>query len=309
VDAITLKNLLKEEAQALGFARIGFASCEPFQAEEGHLRQWLDEGGQQLFPYLTAEALLDPGRVMEGARSALVGFFPYARPEAIPGSAQGSLKASRYLWGRDYHQILKARLGRLLTKVQAACPGLQGRVCVDTAPLMERQMAVRAGLGWQGRHTLLIAGKDGSWGFLGVLLLDAELEADPPFMAHRCGSCRACIEACPAGALSEFRLDPARCMTTYTVETEAEPPGEVVEAMAASRWVAGCDICQEVCPWNKAPLWGDPTLWGGPSILHQSKAEDLPRSTAQWQKLTRPSALRRVRHRHWLKNLQRVLGE
>jgi len=108
--------------------------------------------------------MLDPAQVMPGAATALVAFFPYARPEAVPGARPGTLKLSRYLWGPDYHRLLKPRLARVLAEAQARWPGLRGRVCVDTAPLLERQLAVRAGLGWQGKHTLLIAGKGGSWG-------------------------------------------------------------------------------------------------------------------------------------------------
>lgn len=301
-----LKDWLKTEAHALGFVRVGFAGCEPFEDERERLRQWLDAGGRELFPYLGSEERLDPRRLFEGAATALVGFFPYARPEAVPGSAPGSLKISRYLWGPDYHMILKARLKRLLTQAQGHYPLLQGRVCVDTAPLLERQLAVRAGLGWQGRHTLLIAGKAGSWGFLGALLLNVDLPPDEPFQGHHCGTCRACLEACPSGALSPFRLDPAHCMTTYTVETETEPPGIVLKAIRETSWVAGCDLCQEVCPWNRTPIWGDEVLWGGVSSLHTLSAEALPLGTAQWQKLTRGTALRRVRHRHWISNLKRI---
>jgi len=308
MDASGLKEWLQREALALGFARVGFASCEPFPEEASHLSQWLQEGGSELFPYLSTEALLDPSSMLEGARTALVGFFPYARPEAIPGGAPGSLKVSRYLWGKDYHMTLKGRLNRLLDAAREQWPELKGRVCVDTAPLLERQMAIRAGLGWQGRNTLLIAGKGGSWGFLGVLLLDVALDVETPFEGHRCGSCRACIEACPSRALSDFRLDPARCMTTYTIETEAEPPAEVASALASTGWMAGCDICQEVCPWNRDPLWGDDSLWGGESPLHTLPAQDLEVNGSQWRKFTRRTALRRVRHRHWLVNLARVRG-
>ena len=302
-----LKEWLKVEAQALGFARVGFAGCEPF--EDGHLGEWLVEGGKDLFPYLGSEDWLDPRRLLEGAGTALVGFFPYARPEAVPGRAPGSLKLSRYLWGPDYHMVLKVRLKRLLAEARTHYPGLEGRVCVDTAPLLERQLAVRAGLGWQGRHTLLIAGKGGSWGFLGVLLLNVLMPLDEPFQGHRCGTCRACLDACPTGALSPFRLDPALCLTTYNLETEREPPVNVLAALRETAWVAGCDRCQEVCPWNRAPLWGAEALWGGSSPLHTLPAGDLPRGTAQWQKLTRGTALRRVRHRHWIANLHRVLSE
>jgi len=215
---------------------------------------------------------------------------------------------SRYLWGQDYHALLKARLQRLLEGAQEQCPGLQGRICVDTAPILERQLAVRAGLGWQGKHTLLIAGRGGSWGFLAVLLLDMELPTDAPFPASRCGSCTACLEACPARALAPYAVEPRRCLSTFTLESEAEPPAEVLAAMPEAKWVAGCDRCQEVCPWNREPLWGDPALWGGPSPLHTSSAEELPRNTSQWKKVTRRTGLRRVRHRHWLVNLGRVMG-
>jgi epoxyqueuosine reductase len=197
---------------------------------------------------------------------------------------------------------------RLLEAAQSRWPGLEGRVCVDTAPLLERQLAARAGLGWQGKHTLLITGKDGSWGFLGVLLLSVEFPPDEPFTTEQCGSCTACLEACPSGALAPFLLNPARCLTTYTIETETAPPPEIVTALADSRWAAGCDACQEVCPWNRAPLWGDPALWGGPSPLHTRAAAELPRGAAQWRKLTRRTALRRVRDRHWRATLTRILG-
>jgi epoxyqueuosine reductase len=259
-------------------------------------------------PYLDPATLLNPRVLWPQARTALVGFFPYARPEAVPGAAPGSLRLSRYLWGPDYHMILKPRLNRVLEAAQTRWPGLEGRVCVDTAPLLERQLAARAGLGWQGKHTLLIAGRDGSWGFLGVLLLSVDLPPDEPLLTDHCGACTACLEACPSGALTPFRLDPARCLTTYTIETEAEPPAGLTAALAESRWAAGCDTCQEVCPWNRLPVWGDPTLWGGASPLHTRAVADLPRGAAQWRKLTRRTALRRVRDRHWRATLARILG-
>ncbi len=302
----SFREWLRAEALARGFARVGFADCAPF-GREG-LDAWFAEGRGEPFPWLKAEDLADPGRVLEGARTALVGFFPYARPEAVPGAVPGTLKLSRYLWGKDYHMILKPRLTRLLEAAQARRPGLRGRVCVDTAPVLERQLAVRAGLGWQGKHTLLIAGRDGSWGFLGVLLLDADLPPDRAFPGDRCGTCTRCIEACPTGAIAPFRMDPRLCMTTYTVETEAEPPAPVARALAATGWAAGCDICQEACPWNRAPVWGDPGLWGGPSPLHGLPEAEASLGCGRWQSLTRRTALRRVRHRHWLATVARIRG-
>lgn len=301
------KAWLRAEALAAGFARVGFATCEAFEADRNRLETWMAAGGRDLLPYLDPVTMLEPRRLFPPARTALVGFFPYARPEAVPGAAPGSLKLSRYLWGEDYHLLLKPRLQRLLEAAQGRWPGLEGRVCVDTAPLMERQMAVRAGLGWQGKHTLLIMGKEGSWGFLGVLLLSAELPPDAPFEAEHCGNCTACLDACPSQALTPFRLDPKRCLTTYTIETEAEPPAEVAAAIRASGWVAGCDACQEACPWNREPLWGDAALWGAPDELHEVRGEALNLGAAQWRRRTKRRALRRVRDRHWRRNVALAL--
>jgi epoxyqueuosine reductase len=307
-DPREFREWLRREALAQGFARVGFAACGPFESERECLQAWFGEGRGRLLPYLQPEALQDPRVLFPAARTALVGFFPYARPDAIPGSEPGSLKVSRYLWGIDYHIQLKPRLAKILAAAQQRRPGLAGRVCVDTAPLLERQLAARAGLGWQGKHTLLIAGKDGSWGFLGALLLDADLPPDEPFTAEHCGSCTACLEACPSGALQPFLLDPALCLTTYTVETEAVPPPAVEAALRATGWAAGCDVCQEACPWNREPVWGTPLLWGGASLLHTGPAERLRMNGSQWKKTTRRTALRRVRHRHWLATLDRIQG-
>ncbi len=302
------KDWLRAEALSRGFVRAGFASCEPFESERERLAQWMAEGGATHLPYLDTETLLDPRGVFPEARSALVVFFPYARPEAVPGQVPGSLKLSRYLWGTDYHILMKPRLQRILEAAQERWPGLAGRVCVDTAPILERQMAVRAGLGWQGKHTLLIMGKEGSWGFLGVLLLSVDLPPDQPFSTEHCGTCTACLEACPSQAISPFRIDPNRCLTTYSIETDVEPPAEISTAMRESRWVAGCDACQEACPWNREPLFGDPALWGAPDGLHELRAEELRLGAAQWRKRTARKALRRVRQQHWRANVDRILG-
>jgi epoxyqueuosine reductase len=237
-------------------------------------------------------------QVLPGARTAVVAFFPSARPDAVPGAAPGGLKLGRYLWGPDYHRVLKGRLAELLGHVQRLLPGASGRACADTAPIMERALAVRAGLGWQGKNTLLIAGRQGSWGFLGVLLLDVEIEPDQSFEGDRCGSCSRCVDSCPTKALSPFRLDCSRCLSTWNIEREG-PPGDVAEAISRTNWVAGCDVCQEVCPWNSAPAWGDPDLWGGPSALHVRPAAELRMTPGQWKRTTAGTALRRVRHRHW----------
>jgi epoxyqueuosine reductase len=302
-----VKQKITEFAFSLGFAKVGFADCGTFFEEEDRLATWFFEGRAGPLGYLSKEKMIEPRHVFSNAKSAIVVFFPYARPEAVPGRAIGSLKLSRYLWGPDYHRVLKFRLLALREFIQGLMPGSQGVACVDTAPIMERALAVRAGLGWQGKNTLLLAGKHGSWGFLGVLLLDFKIQPCEPFVGDRCGKCTRCIDACPTKALEPFRLDCRHCITTWTIERPAPMPIDVSNAISEYGWIAGCDICQEVCPWNRAPAWGDPRLWGGPSPLHVMPASELRLTSSQWKKQTAGTALRRVRHTHWMTNLDNAL--
>jgi len=298
-----IKTQIKNFARSSGFSAVGIACCKLFAEETERVSRWFSDGCAGPLDYLSPEIILDPRRVFPDAKTAIVVFLPYARPKAVPGGAEGSLKLSRYLWGPDYHKILKERLFSLLEYIKGQLPGVSGRVCVDTAPLMERKLAVQAGLGWQGKNTLLIAGRQGSWGFLGALLLDIALDPDTPFEGDRCGSCSRCIDACPTKALEPFRLNCSRCLTTWNIEREGVPPECVSGAISKTGWAAGCDICQEVCPWNDSPVWGDPELWGNPSMLHTWPAEKLRVTPSQWKKITKGTALRRVRFRHWMANL------
>jgi len=288
---------------------VGFTHCKPFIEEQERIAKWFSDGFAGPLDYLSPEKISDPRYVFPDAKTAIVVFFPYARPDAIPGNVAGSLKLSRYLWGPDYHKILRSRLFGLLEYLQSILPNVNGRVCVDTAPIMERKLAVQAGLGWQGKNTMMIAGKQGSWGFLGVLLVDIEFESDPPFGKDRCGTCSRCIDYCPTNALEPFRLDCRRCLTTWNIEREGNPRQEVSDAISKTGWVAGCDICQEVCPWNSSPTWGDPELWGSPFGLHTMHKAELRVTSSQWKKITNGTALRRVRFRHWTSNLDMVLGK
>jgi epoxyqueuosine reductase len=286
---------------------VGFAACGPLAEERERLDKWLAAGLNGPLGYLSPEAAAGHIEAFPAAKTAVAAFFPYVRPESVPGAAPGSLKLSRYLWGPDYHLAIKGRLAELLLRVQGLFPGAGGRDCAGAAPMMEKRLAVRAGLGRQGKNTLLIADGQGSWGFLGVLLLDIELEPDRPLEGDACGACTRCIDACPTGALSPFVLDCSRCISTWTIEREG-PPADVAGAIARTGWVAGCDVCQEACPWNEAPTWGDPKLWGGPGALHAKPAAELRMAPARWKKATAGTALRRVRHRHWNATLDTAAG-
>ena len=156
-------------------------------------------------------------------------------------------KFSNYAWGDDYHLVIKSKLFSLLEFIKNKKPNIKGLVCVDTAPIMEKVWAQRAGLGWQGKHTNLISTDFGSWLFLGEIIIDFELEPDDPFTKDLCGSCTACIDACPTHALGEYELDSGKCISYLTIEHR----GDFIERHDdLDGWIYGCDICQEVCPWN-----------------------------------------------------------
>jgi len=196
------------------------------------------------------ERRTDPREFLKGARTVVVVALNYFTPHAHADES-GKGKISRYAWGDDYHDVLGERLRALLAYVKELAPGTEGKVCVDAQPSMDKAWAVRAGLGWIGKHTNLITRDYGSWVFLGELVLNIELEYDHARVEDHCGTCRLCIEACPTGAIVEsYVLDSARCISYATIELrEPELPAEVARNLEG--WLYGCDICQDVCPWNR----------------------------------------------------------
>lgn len=246
----TLTRALKEEAVRLGFELAG--AC-PAVAPPGieHFRKWLAVGFAGRMEYLPrrAAAYEHPQHVLAGARSLLVLGKVYRTVEpATPGPGQG--RVSRYAWGRDYHEVIRRRLRRLADFHRRLTPQAHVRGVVDTAPLLEKEFARLAGLGWLGKNTLLLNRRHGSWFFLAVLLTTAELAYDVPVETDHCGTCRACLDACPTGALVAPRqLDARRCISYLTIELRDQVPEPLRPAI--DNWVFGCDVCQEVCPWNR----------------------------------------------------------
>ncbi|HLA83896.1 MAG TPA: tRNA epoxyqueuosine(34) reductase QueG [Thermoguttaceae bacterium] len=242
---------LKEEAGRLGFDLAGAcAAVEP--AGYGRFEDWLASGHAGRLGYLAERraAYRHPKHVLDGAKSLLVLGMGYHSCEPAPiGPGQGRI--SRYAWGGDYHDLIHERLRRLADFHRAITPEAAVRGVVDTAPLFEREFAQRAGLGWIGRNTMLINPEFGSWIFLAVLLTSEELAHDSPYAESQCGSCRACLDACPTGALAEpYQVDARRCLSCLLAGS-SEPIEEPFRSRIGER-VFGCDACQEACPWNRS---------------------------------------------------------
>jgi len=217
-------------------------------------------------------------------------------------------KVARYARGLDYHDVLRERLNRLLARLQAEVPGCCGRGVVDTAPLLERDFARRAGLGWFGKNTMLLNKRLGSYFFLGALLLDLELCPDPAHETSHCGTCTACLDACPTQAFPEPGvLDARRCISYLTIELKGKVPEELRSGLG--EWVFGCDICQDVCPWNrKAPLTQEAAFQPRPDLDPVDPIELLGLSEEEFRHRFRGTALMRAKRRGLLRNAALVLG-
>ncbi len=235
----------------MGFDAVGIAPLEP-NAHADELDAWLAEGyaGTMAYLHRQAEQRKHPARIMPEARVAVVTLTNYFHGAADPGPAErGSGKVAQYAWSPDYHAVLGRRLERLAAAIRHGSPGAVTRCYVDAGPVPERELAQRAGLGWIGKNMMLIDPDLGSFTFIGVVLTDAELAPDLPFEADRCGTCRACLDACPTDAfVGPHVLDSRRCISYLTIEHRGD--FNDVQRELVGEWVFGCDVCQDVCPWN-----------------------------------------------------------
>ena len=241
-------DIIKEKAIELGFHKVGIAKAAKTKQEQERLNEWLDQKKHADMEWIENR---------KSERGNIFNYFSEAKTvislgmNYYVGKDQSDLtsdfKFSNYAWGDDYHLVIKSKLFSLLEFIKNKKPNVKGLVCVDTAPIMEKVWAQRAGLGWQGKHTNLISTDFGSWLFLGEIIIDFELEPDDPFTKDLCGSCTACIDACPTHALGEYELDSGKCISYLTIEHR----GDFIEGHDdLDGWIYGCDICQEVCPWN-----------------------------------------------------------
>jgi epoxyqueuosine reductase len=236
-------------AEELGIDKIDAVPVQALTDEAEHLADWLAKGfhGEMKWLERESEKRSDPRLIYPETKTVLVAAVNYftTHEHTEPG------KISRYAWGDDYHDVVKEKLRALLERIQHEFPDTDGKVCVDTAPIMEKAWAVRAGLGWIGKHSNLITKELGSWVFIGELLLNVEVESDAETVLDHCGTCTACLDACPTDAIVEpYVVDSQKCISYATIELRDERlPEHISENL--NGWLYGCDICQDVCPWNR----------------------------------------------------------
>jgi epoxyqueuosine reductase len=300
---------LKDAARGLGFQLTGVcAATEPPGLDR--FREWIRRGYAAGMRFLTdrTAAYEHPNSILDGVRSLVMLGMSYRTEEPLePGSGEG--RVSRYAWGRvDYHDLIHAKLKQLAVRARELCPTAKFRGVVDTAPLLERDFARLAGLGWIGKNTLLLNRELGSWFFLAALLTDQELECDAPFETDHCGSCRACLDACPTHAFVEpLVLDASRCISYLTIEHRG-PLNEGRQPDLAN-WVFGCDVCQEVCPWNRrAAASGEPLFAPDRSLVPLDLVRLLSCDEPHFREMFRHTPLWRAKRHGLLRNAAIVLG-
>jgi epoxyqueuosine reductase len=311
-------DLIKHQAQTLGFHKVGIAAVADWQGTDTGLNQWLAQGYHGDMAWMANPKRQHIEQVMPGVQSVIAVALNYYTDPVQSACAQGDqashiptadtrpkAKISRYGWGRDYHRILHQRLKKLSTWLMAQDPQIQARYYADTGPIQDKVWAERAGLGWIAKNSNVITCEYGSWVFLGAVLTNLRLPADRPHLPH-CGTCTRCLDACPTDAIVQpFVVDANRCIAYHTIENRAETLPETITPHLQG-WVAGCDICQEVCPWNQrfAQETDISDFQPYPGNQNPNLEELAHLSDQDWNQRFTASALRRIKPWMWQRNAQ-----
>jgi epoxyqueuosine reductase len=302
----TLKQSIKDKVRQLGFILAGVTSSEPPQ-HYSNFEQWLAEGKHGTMHYLAEERSrtrrADPKQILPECKSILVLALPYNPP--LP-EGEGRVRVASYALGDDYHDIIPPRLQQIVEFIeeQVGHP-IPNRFYTDTGPILERDLAQRAGLGWIGKNSMLINPRAGSTFFLAEILLGIELEPDETLITDHCGTCTRCITACPTQAiLTDRTLDARRCISYLTIELKDDIPEELRPHM--QDWIFGCDICQMVCPWNRFSAPADSAL--EPTTPLRVPASDLTLTSVEFNQRFKKSPIKRAKRRGYLRNLAVAIG-
>ena len=293
--------MIKSEAKRLGFLSCGISKAEFLEEEAPRLEKWLSENRQGEMGYLENyfDKRLDPTKLMPGAKSVisvLLNYYPDQKQR------EDSYKISKYAYGKDYHFVIKEKLKKLLSFMHEEIGKVHGRGFVDSAPVLDKAWAAKSGLGWMGKNSNLLSKQTGSFFFIAELIVDLELEYDSPVTDH-CGSCTACIDACPTDAIYEpYKVDGSKCISYFTIELKDSIPSDFKDQF--EDWMFGCDICQDVCPWNRfSKSHNEPLFDPHPELLTNSKAdwEEITRET--FNEIFRKSAVKRTKFEGLKRNI------
>lgn len=304
MDRTALTRAVRAKARELGFDRVGIAPAGALADEGERLREWLGRGygADMAWMERTVDKRVDPSVHLANVRSIVCVARNYFTPHAHAGEP-GTGKVSRYAWGDDYHDVLGDRLRELLAWLGETVPGVGAKIAVDSSPVMDKAWAVRAGIGWLGKHSNVITPDMGSWVFLGELLVDVELDYDDAPVPDHCGSCRACIDACPTGAIVEpYVVDARLCISYLTIESRDEHL-----PLDTAGWVYGCDVCQDVCPWNRFERPTDEARFEPREGLVEPHLDELASMSQEAFSATfRRSAMKRTKLRGMARNAAHV---
>ena len=299
----TISALIKEKALDLGFDLCGIAASRALMEREDVLKNWCSSGMNGEMNYLSEniDKRINPELLVPGAKSLIVTGLSYYTD--IKQSEPGVPVISRYAYGTNYHDVIKKRLNKLLAFIKTMEPAAEGRPFADSAPLLEKAWAGEAGLGWQGRHSVVINKKIGSFFFIGILILNIELDYDKPVKGEYCGSCRICVDQCPTGAINENRtIDARKCIANLTIENRGPIPDDIIPKLGGR--VYGCDRCQEVCPWNKNAKPHDNPEFNLPSEIERMTVKDWTSLTSdQFERLFKQSAVARRKYEPFMNNV------
>lgn len=291
---------IKTEAKRFGFDFCGISKAEFLSEEAPRLEKWLKENkhGQMKYMENYFDKRLDPGLLVNGAKSVislLYNYYPEKKqPENVP-------KISKYAYGKDYHEIIKEKLHEFLLTLKEKIGNINGRAFVDSAPVLDKAWAAKSGLGWIGKNSNLINKEQGSFFFIAELIIDVELEYDGPLKDY-CGTCTRCIDACPTGAIVEpYIVDGSKCISYLTIELKEEIPNEFKDKMAG--WAFGCDVCQDVCPWNSFSKPHNEPLFSNDKLLSFSEAEWHDMTEETFNVIFKHSAVKRTKYKGLKRNL------
>lgn len=296
---------IKSEAQRLGFLSCGISKVEFLEEEAPRLEKWLSENRNGKMQYMENhfDKRLNPALLVDGAKSVvslLLNYYPEKNQR------EDSFKISKYAYGQDYHYVIKEKLKELLHAINENIGEVGGRVFVDSAPVMDKIWAQKSGLGWIGKNTNLISKKVGSFFFVAELIFDIELEYDNPTPTDHCGSCTRCIDACPTEAIiAPYVVDGSKCISYFTIELKENIPQEVKGKF--DDWIFGCDVCQDVCPWNRfSSPHNEPLFQPKEEILSFSKQDWIDITEETFSKVFQKSAVKRAKFEGFKRNIEFV---